>query len=41
MTLITPTTQIVAGMEKPTMIASHVEKILIHPVYESASTRMN
>ena len=41
MTLITPTTQIVAGMEKPTTIASHVEKTLIHPVYESASTRMN
>lgn len=41
MTLTTPTTKTVAGREKPTTIASHSEKMLIHPVYESASTRIN
>lgn len=41
MTLSTPTTKIVAGMEKLTTIASQLENTLIQPVQESASTRMN
>ena len=39
--LAIPTTNTVAGREKPTTIASQFENTLIQPVYESASTRMN
>jgi hypothetical protein len=41
MTLKTPTTKTVAGIELPTTVASQFENTLIQPVYDNASTRMN
>src|ERR1700737_366348 len=41
MTLTTPTTNTVAGIEKPTTSASHLENRVNQPVYARASTSMN